>query len=406
MMIKKMRIKFIAITTAALLLLLLAIFLLINIYMNYRSNEQVDRFLFNMIMNDGFIMENTIPPYAPENNRAFQGGPHLPIKGFSVKLDTNGEVISVFCDEIFLSIDDAVAYAETVYQSDNDMGKTDSYKYMRAQTYYGVLIVFADQGMQDHMLLELLNLSYITGSVSFVVLLIITIFLSKLIVQPIHIAFEKQREFVTDSGHELKTPLSIISANTDILEMEYGTNKHVDEIKNQVHRMTALTKELLSLAKTETLNRSEDFTEFDLSYLIENTVLPFESLAFETGKEIILNVEEGIRFKGDENHIKKMLTELTDNAVKYAVPDSKIEISLHKKGKKRIICVKNRYLGELPKEKSKLFDRFYRGDKSRTNRINGYGIGLSIVRNIVESHGGRIYIDSVPNDTIVFRVVF
>lgn len=405
-MIKKLRIKFIAITSAALLLMLLTIFILINIFMGFRSNDQVDHFLYDLVNNDGVLSEKSFSLAGSDSTYSPRESPPVLIKNFAAKLSSNGTIQSLSWDKLLFTEEEVMEFVENAYHAEAAFGKISGYKFVKVKKDYGILIVFADQSVQDHMLLELLNLSYITGTVSFIVLFIITIFLSKLIVQPIGIAFEKQKAFVTDSGHELKTPLSIISAKTEILEMEYGKNKHFDAIKNQTWRMNVLTKNLLSLAKLENLNQKENFNEFDLSYLIENTALTFESLAFEKGKLIVLELEKDIKFKGDKSKIKKMIEALIDNAVKYAASDSEIKIHLYTKGSKKIIQMQNKFFGSLPKENTKLFDRFYRGDKSRSSEIAGYGIGLSIVKNIVEIHNGKISIDHFQNETFICKIIF
>jgi signal transduction histidine kinase len=402
-MIRKLRLKFIAITSAALLLLLLTLFLLINIFMNYRSNEQVEHFLYDLIQNDGVFYDRT-PPL--NNSHSSREEPPIRIKGFSAKLGTGGEILSLFWDEMLFSEEEVTGFAKDAYNTQTDSGKIESYKYKKTEKDYGVLIVFADQSVQDHMLIELLNLSYITGSIGFLILFIITIFLSKLIVQPISIAFEKQKEFVTDSGHELKTPLSIISANNEILEMEFGRNKYSDAIRQQIKRMNLLTKDLLSLAKTENNDQKENFISFNFSALLEKTALSFESLAFEERKKIVLEIEKDVLFRGDEQKIKKMIEALIDNAVKYAEPDSEIKVQLSKKGNKKILLIQNAFYGKLPKDKSKLFDRFYRADESRSSEIAGYGIGLSIVKNISEMHGGKISVVHCLKEEIVFKIIF
>ena len=401
-MIKKIRLKFIALTVAVLFSLLLAILITINSFMVYQSNRRIDAFLNNMIENGGEILQipDRIKPPGEQ-----PPAPNIPIKGFSLKFDRNGELLPFNLNKADISQETAVLYAEEALKKGEPEGKIDSYQYKVKSTPSGTLIVFADQTTQDMMLIELRNLSFITGSISMIVLVIITVLLSKFIVKPVNIAFEKQKRFVADSSHELKTPLAIISANIDILEMEIQKNKHIREIKIQSQRMNHLIRELLVLARTENQATKNYFIDFNLSDVIENTALPFEVLAFEEGKEMILDIETDVQYLGDENNIKKMISTLIDNAVKYSTENSKVLISLQKKGNKKVIQIENTFAGTLPDDSEKLFDRFYRIDESRARNTGGFGIGLSIAKNIIEQHGGKITIEYPAEKKIAFKIV-
>ena len=402
-MIKNIRLKFIALTVAVLFSLLLAILITINSFMVYQTNRRIDAFLNSMIENDGRMLPIPDRMQPPTEHPP---SPNIPIKGFSIKFDMNGELLPFNLNKVDIDQETAVYYAEEVFKKGKSEGKIESYRYKTKSTPSGTLIVFADQTTQDMMLIELQNLSLITGTISMIVLVIITVLLSKFIVKPVNIAFEKQKRFVADSSHELKTPLAIISANIDILEMEPQSNKYISEIKNQSHRMNQLIRELLVLARTENQANKTKFNDFNLSDVIENIALPFEVLAFEQEKEIVLDLEPDVGYHGDENTIKKMLSALIDNAVKYSSKKSKVMISLKTKGNKKMIQIQNTFAGTLPEDSEKLFDRFYRIDESRARNTGGFGIGLSIVKNIVEQHGGKITTEYLPDNQIAFKIVF
>jgi len=402
-MIKNIRLKFIALTVAVLFSLLLAILITINSFMVYQTNRRIDAFLNSMIENDGRMLPIPDRMQPPTEHPP---SPNIPIKGFSIKFDMNGELLPFNLNKVDIDQETAVYYAEEVFKKGKSEGKIESYRYKTKSTPSGTLIVFADQTTQDMMLIELQNLSLITGTISMIVLVIITVLLSKFIVKPVNIAFEKQKRFVADSSHELKTPLAIISANIDILEMEPQSNKYISEIKNQSHRMNQLIRELLVLARTENQVNKTKFNDFNLSDVIENIALPFEVLAFEQEKEIVLDLEPDVGYHGDENTIKKMLSALIDNAVKYSSKKSKVMISLKTKGNKKMIQIQNTFAGTLPENSEKLFDRFYRIDESRARNTGGFGIGLSIVKNIVEQHGGKITTEYLPDNQIAFKIVF
>ena len=278
-------------------------------------------------------------------------------------------------------------------------------RYLIVDKNYGKIIVFADQSIQNGMLDELRNTSYIIGGISIVLLSVIVFFLSRLVTKPIEAAFEKQKRFVSDSGHELKTPLSILSANADMMELEMGGNKWLTQIKQQSKRMNKLIHELLTLAKTEDLNTRMQFAPFNLSQTIVNTVLPFEVVAFEQGKNVECETPSDVYYTGSEKSIKEMLEALVDNALKYSDINSDIKVKLTEKGSRKIIEVQNKgqYINDY--EKTKLFEKFYRPDNSRARETGGHGLGLSIVKNIVDMHKGKIEVENKTDGYIEFKVI-
>lgn len=397
-MIKRMRLKFIAITMAALLILLAAILITMNVYMNSNWNRQIDEHLNGLVM-----MDETMPEAAPQPNMPRPKQVDL-IQGFSVRLDTDGIIIEVLAGNSTVTDEEAAGYVSLALQSEEQSGEVGSMRFRIRNTNYGKIIAFADTAMQNVMLSNLRDLSYIIGGISVAGLLIIVIVLSRLVTKPVETAFEKQKQFIADSSHELKTPLSIISANADVLEMEIGNNKWIDQLKQQCKRMNSLIHELLVLAKTEAKDSKMIYSDFNLSHAVLNTALAFEVVAFETGKPIKCDIAKDIIYKGDEASIKKMVEALVDNAVKYAVQKSDILVKLFSKGSKKVIEVYNEGQGVSPEQKDRLFEKFYRTDDSRARETGGYGIGLSIVKNIVDIHKGKIEVESKADKYIVFRV--
>lgn len=398
-MIKRMRIAFVAITMGALLVLLAAIFIATNVFMENQSKNQIDEFLSDMAVTDGG------PPMMPSQPASqLQNNQEL-IEGFSVKIDTDGNVIEILNARSKITQDEAEIYADQVIKKGEDSGKVDTYQFLVQDRNFGKIIVFANQGIQNALLNELKNLSFVIGGISVLFLFIVVTILSKLVTRPVERAFEKQKRFITDSSHELKTPLSIMSANADVLEMEMGENKWLSQIKEQTKRMSKLIHELLVLTKTEAVDTKLVFTEFDLSNAIRNAVLPFDVLAFEKKKQIACGIEENIMFRGDEKSIKNMMEALMDNAVKYSNENSTIVVKLFVKGTKRVIEIFNEGQGVSENQKDKLFEKFYRVDDSRARETGGYGIGLSIVKSIVDMHKGKIETESDPGKSIVFRII-
>lgn len=231
-------------------------------------------------------------------------------------------------------------------------------------------------------------------AVSFVALGIIVCGLSAKVFEPIRYILAKQKQFISDASHELKTPVSIISANADVIKTEENA-QYVDSIKNQVNRLNFLVSDLLTLARLDEGNVKSIKETFNLSDEITQTVLPFDAVAFEKGKTLDCDIEPDIIYDGAKDDVKKILNILLDNAVKYAQDNGEIKVSLKKSGAKCELSVYND--GSLiPEEDAqKIFERFYRGDLSRSRESGGNGLGLSIAKSIATANRWDIFATSV-----------
>lgn len=216
-------------------------------------------------------------------------------------------------------------------------------------------------------------------------------FISKLLIKPIQDTFDKQKQFISDASHELKTPLSVIKANTDVLEIELPNNKWINYIQNEVESMNRLVNELLLLAKSENINNMKEIESVNLSEEIKNISAMFESLAYEKNVEIINDIEENIDYHCNKEDIEHILSTLVDNAIKHSTEKVFIEMKKHKNEIQ--INVKN--IGEeIPVEdREKIFERFYRLDKSRNRNSKRYGLGLAIAKANVEKYKGNIKVN-------------
>lgn len=228
---------------------------------------------------------------------------------------------------------------------------------------------------------------------------------SKSIVKPVEDTFEKQKQFISDASHELKTPLAIIEANADVLENEIGNNnKWIGYIQNEIESMDKLINELLLLAKVENIDNLRKYEQIDLSKEVEIILSMFESMAYE--KNIIINsdIQENIMLSCDKEDIKHIISTLVDNAIKHTETEKEIKIELSKEKGEIIIQVKN--MGEpIPKEeKQKIFERFYRIDKARNRSEKRYGLGLAIAKSTVQKYKGKIEVFYEKGFT-VFKVI-
>ena len=209
-------------------------------------------------------------------------------------------------------------------------------------------------------------------------------------VAPVVESLEKQKRFITDAGHELKTPLAVISANVDVLEIESGKSEWTTSIKNQVSRMNGLVKNLLTLSRMDEERMHVVFSDFDMSKTVKDTAISFEALATSKGKKYQMDIEDDIHITGDKNAINQLASLLLDNAMKYSSENGSIHVLLNK-GNKYITFEVSNTCDSIPSGNlDRLFDRFYRADSSRARETGGYGIGLSVARAIANSHGGSI----------------
>ena len=246
--------------------------------------------------------------------------------------------------------------------------------------------------------------SIIMSVISLGVILVIAKRLSKTIVKPVEETFEKQKQFISDASHELKTPLAVIEANADVLQDKVGENKWIGYIQNEIESMNKLINELLLLAKIENVDNIKEYKELNLSKEIEIILSMFESVAYEKGITIESNIDENIKLNGNKEDVEHIVSTLTDNAIKHTKFENKVIINL-KRGKNEIIFeVKN--MGDpIPEEeREKIFERFYRIDKSRNRSESRYGLGLSIALSTVLKNNGTITVDYKDGYTI-FEVV-
>lgn len=408
-MIKKTQHKFIAITLGAISLVLALILGLLNlsIYMavlfNAHENISLIRDSRGIIFSnqDRFSLpENNAPFDAPDGNtrlsyiyvRINNKNPSAPPFITTNMTGTySGDEIYYLAEHLIKTGDTEGIYQDMMYEITHDDLFTE--------------IVVADISADIAFLTNLFRMSVaiIIGSLIFV--FIFSYYLSRWAIKPVKTALENQRRFISDASHELKTPLAVISANADVLESEIGSNKWLSNIKNQADDMSSLVFDLLDLAKIDETADEIVISEFDLSNVVLSKSLEFECTAFESGKTFEQSITEGLKYKGNEEAIRHLVTILIDNAIKHSDEKGIIRVTLTSSGNKKIFQVYNTGNGIRNSEKDKIFERFYRSDESRSKSTGGYGLGLSIAKAITDAHGGTITVDSDDSRWISFTVV-
>lgn len=356
---------------------------------------------------DGFTIVAAAVESAPDPDLKEWGGTVPKSLGsidfFVVMADKDGNYLASLNNEE-LTEATAQSYITRILKSDEASGLLDKLQYYTLEKENGTINVFTDKSAELDTLDQLTRTTILIGVISMIVMSILTLFISKKSIQPIKTAFEKQKQFISDASHELKTPLTIISANADVLSDEIGDNKWLDYIKSQTDRMNVLVNDLLNLTCLE--NNTSDFicAKFNLSKVIENTALPFECRAFEQNKVFDIDIQDELYITGSERHIKQMAAIFIDNALKYSDEGGTVRITLRSQGDKKILSVFNTGSGVRDDEKDKIFERFYRSDDSRARTTGGYGLGLAIAKSIIDKHKFKVTVDNDEGSSICFNV--
>lgn len=356
---------------------------------------------------DGYtITDGNKPPVPPDNKNKFDEPVPKSINSinfFVIMADNDGTYIASLNNND-MTEETAQGYITQILNHNKKSGMTDNYSFCTEKKSNGTVMVFTDRTAEINIMNKLKRTTVVVGIISIIFLSVGAYFISGLIVRPLKDTFEKQKQFISDASHELKTPLTVISTNADVLSGEIGDNKWLNYIQDQAERMNVLVNDLLSLTRLE--NKSNNFiqTDFNLSQAVVNTALPFECQAFETNKNFVLNIDENISVYGSEQHIKQMAGIFIDNALKYSKDGGTVRVSLTKQDGKAVFSVYNTGTGVKEEDKYRIFERFYRSDESRNRSTGGYGLGLAIAKSIIDKHKFKIEVENEEGRSICFIV--
>ena len=315
---------------------------------------------------------------------------------FSVLLTAEESVVRANTDRIY-AVDDSEAadYATAALKQDNDIGWVDEYRFTVTPEGSLTRITFLDCSTSLAQFRRFLYASIIMSVAGLLIIFVFICYFAGRIVKPVAESYEKQKRFITDAGHELKTPITIIRADADVLRADLDEeNEWISDIRRQTNRLAELTEELIYLSRMEEENAALQMQELSLSELVDETARSFQALARSKGKTFSSSVAPDLHVSGDEKALAKLVSVLLDNAMKYSTEGGTVELGLREVGRNARLTVKN---STPPMEKGnaeRLFERFTREDRSRSSESGGFGLGLAIAKAVTEAHRGRIRAES------------
>ncbi len=385
-MIKKAQIKFICIIMSILLGFFLIISSVATIVLQNSNNRNIDHSLTDMVKNI---------PHVDQSNP--------PSNAFIIKTFQNQWAIicadySVFTDK------ELTETVNVIRERSNSSGRIGDVFYKFVEIRSEQFLIALDASEYTTELNSSLTRMFLVFLAIYLFLFLIVYLFSFSVFEPIKEAFAKQKQFVSNASHELKTPLTIISASADVLKQN-GENQWVDNIKSQTKRLDTLVSDMLEMAKIDEKKPKMIKEEFNLSDEIIKNSLPFDALAFEKGKNLDLDICPDITYVGDREGVKKIVNILLDNAVKYASKEGLIKISLYRKNGKNVLSVYNTGSAVPVNQANKIFERFYRFDNSRARETGGSGLGLSIAKGIADANKWKISAISHPNEYMIINVI-
>ena len=322
-------------------------------------------------------------------------GPHFDTNQFklstfySVAISYDNNVIEVRNDDAAVYTDaELKKAARRVLKKSDTNGVIDNLVYYKMDKGGYTLVSFMDNTIIRESMNTLFRYTLFFGCVAILALYFLAAYLAKRIVTPLEESYQKQKQFISDAGHELKTPVSVVSANAELLSREIGDKQWLANIQYENERMGKLVGQLLELARTENVKPQMEY--FDLSRLVAGDVLPFESVAFENGLTLNSQITDDIIILGNSTQFSQLVSILIDNAIRHSQNGKEVFISLTHTRSTAVLSVFND--GEpIPQEQiAQLFERFYRADEARNGEDNHYGLGLAIAKAIVEAHHGKI----------------
>lgn len=406
-MIHKLQRKFIAIAMVAVTLVMIVLCVSINVINFLSANSDMNTRLEMIFENEGSIPQFHVPGKPPQKRPPhFTAETPFSTRYFVLRYTDSGELLKVNMKNIAaVTEEDAETYLNIASEHGTGFGYSGSYKFYVAPTaddhYMAVFLDCYDE-LRTLQTFAAVSLLVILACIVFVFILVVL--LSKRAIAPTIQTMEKQKQFITDASHELKTPITVINASLKVLEMDAGKSKWIDKIQGQTDKLSHLVNDLVTLSRLDEEHPPLHCSDFDISAAVAEVADSFRDHAASQGHILEAEITSSLSYHGDEYAIRQLTSILMDNAVKYADPGSAIRLLMKKEKRGISLQTENLCTAFNAEDADKLFDRFYRADKARSNQTAGFGIGLSIARSIVEAHHGSIEANYTENRTIQFIV--
>ncbi len=406
-MIHRLRRRFILIAMSSVTLVIVLLSLTINIINFLSTNAELNGMLEMICENQGAVPE--FPKGGrPSGVAGLPMSPETPYstRYFVIRYDADGRLSHVDMRHIASVTEEEVgAYLSTALNHGTGFGYFRNFKYYVVSSedgMYTAIFLECQQALRSVRMFALTSLLVVV--ICIVLVYILVLFFSKRAIDPVVRSVEKQKQFITDASHELKTPLTVITTSLKVLEMEVGAQKWIDKAQAQVDKLRDLVGSLITLSRLDEEKPALRLADFDLSEAVAETAESFRDFAAAQGHALETQIQTGLRYRGDEYSVRQLVSILLDNAVKYADAGSGIQLSLERGRRSVILSVRNACAGLADAELDRLFDRFYRAEKSRSKQTGGFGLGLSIARSIAEAHKGTIRAERSDPQAIQFTV--
>lgn len=423
--IKRLRVKIIISIVAVQTFVLCLIFFGLNFAISVHRNHLADSFLKELSENNGHrllpLNQNGFAPPEPAFLNGSQNSANFDFHNekrpedfhknafdfiqredlrnyFSVNVSYSGAINEIISDFPLSYTEDEISEIVILITKDEKFaGTVKNFQYLKKADKYGTFLLCVLNRSEDFRIIRQFHfygfwISLGILTTSFLIALVV----SKIALSRAEETFERQKRFIADAGHELKTPIAVIGANIDVLSSDenLNSNKFFQYIKRENERMGELVRDLLYLARDDADRLEMIKAEFDFSNAVENAVLPFEVVAFENGMTLKMEIQKGIMCQGDEKSLKQLFVILVDNAIKNSEKGAVITVKAYTERQNIIYKVRNTGMGIKKDDLKKIFERFYRADTSRARKTGGYGLGLSIAQSIAQKHGGVIKAES------------
>lgn len=403
-MLKKLRIKFVGVATASVFIVLVLLLGCINI-VNYVNVTDTADARIDVIeaYNGTFPYDDSV--LGSLFRYKFSAEAPFDSRYFTVRINEREKVASVDVAHIAsVNTEAAAKLAYSLYKSGKDKGFSSDFRFRAVDSDEGTLYIFLDCGRELNTFRNFSGATLAIGVIALTLVFVLVCIFSKAAIKPTAEAYAKQKRFITDAGHEIKTPLAIIGAANDVIELDNGESEWTQSIRNQVKRLSSLTEKLVMLSKMDEESTKLVKKEFNLSDAVTETASSFSAVAAAKNKTLNVNIEPSVVYTGDENAVKQLVSLLTDNALKYCNENGTVNVALRKNGKKNEITVFNTVDSITRGEHSEFFERFYRADGSRSVKTGGHGIGLSVAQAIATAHKGKITAFAPDEHSVLFTV--